>query len=287
MLELRGIGKKSKDNGWRCYSTRVGWLVDFLRPYPFRGKVRLLNPLIPRTGRKTAPVFGSRLSLDLSNYVDRTIYMGCYEPLNTLRFRRILSPGMTVVDVGANIGYFSLLAAHRVGPSGQVIAIEPHPANFRILSDTVTTNRLTQIRPFQIGLSDVNSVAEISMADQVAFPNRTASMVPGKNIHSVTVPVKRLDDCVAEWGIKKIDLLKIDVDGFELKIVSGAAESLKKGLIKNIIIEFDEFWLKEMNSSTKSLRDAIEGAGLADVTDNFALAGFILGRSEDRHFALA
>jgi FkbM family methyltransferase len=264
----------------------VDWILDALRPYPFRGKVRLLNPLIPRTGQKTAPIFGSRLRLDLSNYVDRTIYMGCYEPLNTLRFKRILSAGMTVVDVGANIGYFSLLAANCVGPSGKVIAIEPHPANFKILSDTVAANRLSQIHPFQMGLSDVNAVAEISMADQVAFPNRTASMVPGKNIHSVTVPVKRLDDCVADWGIKQIDLLKIDVDGFELKIVSGAAVSLEKGLIKNIIIEFDEFWLKEMNSSTTMLREAIEGAGLVDVTDTFALAGFLLGKSEDRHFTL-
>ncbi len=95
--------------------TTVTKVIDFLRPVSFRGKPRVTSPLIPESGIVTARVFGAEMQLDLSNYIDRMIYLGCYEPLNTYRFRSLLSPGMTVVDVGANIGYFSLLAASIVG----------------------------------------------------------------------------------------------------------------------------------------------------------------------------
>ncbi len=264
----------------------MDWLIDFMRPFSFRGKARLLAPVTPRSGTKLASVFGYQLPLDLANYVDRTIYLGCYEPLNTWRFREILSPGMTVVDVGANIGYFSLLAAKLVGPSGKVMAIEPHPTNAKILSEALRVNGLAQVELFRFGLGDESARGEISMVDQVAFPNRTASMVPAKSDTSVSVEVKKLDDCVAEWGLTRIDLLKIDVDGLETKIIAGASRSLKAGLIKNIIVEFNDYWLGVAGSSAEKLRGSIEGAGLIEVTGKSGAAGFFLGKSEDRHFTL-
>ncbi len=263
----------------------MDWLIDLLRPISFRGKARLLAPLTPQIGKRVTSVFGYRLPLDLKNYVDRTIYLGCFEPVNSLRFRRILRQGMTVVDVGANIGYFTLLAASLVGRKGRVIAIEPHPTNFSILSEVVRTNGLGQVQPLAFGLGDVKSRAEISMADQALFPNRTASMVPPKSDTSFSVEVRTLDDCVSEWGIETIDLLKIDVDGFESKIIAGAKRSLENGTIKNVIVEFNEFWLRTTGGSPDMLRAAIEQTGLLDVTERSRFAELFLGKTEDRHFA--
>src|SRR5438270_12223773 len=109
-------------------------LVDRLRPLQFRGKRRFLGPLAPNAGKKVAKIFGADLELDVSNHVDSTIFIGCYEPVNTFLFKRILRRGGTAVDVGANIGYFTLLAASLVGETGRVIAAEAHPRHFEILA---------------------------------------------------------------------------------------------------------------------------------------------------------
>ncbi len=94
------------------------WLVQLLRPFSFRGKYRLLTALIPKQGQREACIFGVRSTLDLSDLIQRFIYLGCYEPLETAAVRKVLRPGMTFVDAGANIGYFTWLAARLVGPTG-------------------------------------------------------------------------------------------------------------------------------------------------------------------------
>jgi FkbM family methyltransferase len=260
-------------------------LLDHLRRWQFRGKVRLWNSVTPITGKRMAKVFGADLELDLTNHVDRTIYMGCYEPLNTSLFKRILQPGGTVVDVGANIGYFSLLAAKLVGNSGKVVAVEAHPRNFEVLSAAVQRNGLKQVVPVNIGLSDENGSAQIIMADQNEFANRTASMVPQPGLSGPTVPVRRLDDCVSGWNIDVIDLLKIDVDGFETRIVKGATQLLGSGRVRNVIMEFDDHWLSTSGSSAEELTGLLRAAGFSIV--RHPIASFLFGPLEDRHFVRA
>jgi FkbM family methyltransferase len=232
-----------------------------------------------------AKVFGANLELDLANYVDRTIFMGCYEPLNTSLFKQILRPGGTMVDVGANIGYFTLLAAKLVGKSGKVIAVEAHPRNFEVLSAAVQRNELKQVVPVNIGLSDENGSAQIIMGDQDEFPNRTASMVPQPGLSGPTVPVRMLDDCISGWNIDVVDLLKIDVDGFETKVVRGAAKSLSSGRVRNVIMEFNDHWLSASGSSVEELTALLHVAGFSIA--QHPIASFLLGPSEDRHFVRA
>jgi len=257
-------------------------LLDCVRSFQFRGKRRLWDFITPVAGRKTAEVFGAALDLDLANYVDRTIYMGCYEPLNTSLFRRILSPGGVVVDVGANIGYFSLLAASLVGKTGKVIAVEAHPRNFEILSSAVRDNGLEQVTAVNIGLSDEIGSAQVIMADQNEFPNRTASTVPQPGLSGPSVSLRRLDDCINDWKIDTIDLLKIDVDGFETKVLRGAAESLRAGRVKNVIVEMDAHWLSASGSSEGQLTALLEAAGFS--VSQHPVASFFLGPVDDRHF---
>jgi FkbM family methyltransferase len=229
-----------------------------------------------------ASVFGANLELDLANFVDRTIFMGCYEPLNTCLFKRILHPGGTVVDVGANIGYFSLLAASLVGKTGTVIAVEAHPGNFEILSAVVRRNGLEQVVPVNIGLSDENGSGQVIMADQNEFANRTASMVPQPGLSGPTVPVRRFDDCISDWNIDVVDLMKLDVDGFETRVVKGASKSLNSGRVKNVIVEFDDHWLRESGSSTEELKALLHAAGFSIV--RHPIISFFFGPVDDCHF---
>src|ERR1041385_7304916 len=87
-------------------------LVETLRPYHFRGKLRLLRALTPSQGERLAGVFGTRMHLDLGEDIQRHIYLGAFEPRETALVRHWLHPGMTFVDVGANAGYYTALAAH-------------------------------------------------------------------------------------------------------------------------------------------------------------------------------
>jgi FkbM family methyltransferase len=256
--------------------------VAALRPVLVRGKPRLMRQLVPPTGIRTAEVFGFRLKLDLGNFIDRMIFMGCYEPGNTHRFKKILKTNQTVIDVGANIGYFTLLAAHLTGPRGRVFAIEPHPTNFGLLRETLETNRLRQVKALQIGLGEREGMGQVHMADQTLFSNRTASMVHSEDWVSFPVRVRSLDECLVEWGIDTVDLLKIDVDGFESKIINGAQDSLRSGRVRNIIIEFNDFWLSKAGDSALALRSRIEELGFGRV--NWWLSDRFLGPSHDHHF---
>ncbi|MFL6590923.1 MAG: FkbM family methyltransferase [Chthoniobacterales bacterium] len=245
----------------------------------------MLAPFAPTAGKRMARIFGADLELDVSNYVDSTIFAGCYEPVNTCLFKRILRPGSTAVDVGANIGYFTLLAASLVGKFGKVIAAEAHPRNFKILSAAVERNGLKQVQAVNIGLSDENGSGEVIMADQKEYANRTASMVPQSGLTGPTVQLRTLDNCLDDWGIDVVDLLKIDVDGFETKVVRGGARSLAGGRIKNVIMEFDESWLSASGSSVEELTDLLVAAGFREA--RHPVLSFFMGPSGDRHFISA
>jgi FkbM family methyltransferase len=258
------------------------FLLNRLRHVQFRGKRRLVTHLVPTSGKNTAEIFGNALELDLSNYVDRTIFMGCYEPLNTWLFKQLLRTGGTAVDVGANIGYFTLLAASLVGAKGKVIAVEAHPANFEVLSSAVQRNRLEQVLPVNVGLSDENGSAQIIMADQNEFANRTASMVPQPQRSGPTIPLRTLDECLDEWRLDTVDLLKIDVDGFETKVLRGATQALSAGRVRNVIVELDDYWLAASGSSGGELTALLERTGFREA--RHPVISFLMGATADRHF---
>src|SRR4051812_45920835 len=106
-------------------------VIAQLRSIRFRGKARLFNLFCPRSGTKRARIFGSVFSLDLADFVQRQIYLGTFEPKETRLVNGFLQPGMTFVDAGANVGYYTALAAAKVaGNQGRVIAFEPSPYAF-------------------------------------------------------------------------------------------------------------------------------------------------------------
>lgn len=255
------------------------------RKVPFRGKVRLLSRLIPAHQSVTSTVFGFQLDLNLDIHVDRLIYLGCYEPLNVYRFRRLLSAGATVVDVGANIGFFSLLSAQLVGQHGRVLAIEPHPLNFDTLRSTIARNGLTQVKPIAIGLDRAAGRGEVRMLDQSIYPNRAASMHESAEGGGHQVTTRSLDALLKEEGVDVVDLLKIDVDGLESRVIEGASDSLKHGRIRNVIIEFSSHWLQASGTSEQAMTRVLHDYGFEDRSAETPFASFVLGPTDDRHFS--
>ena len=150
--------------------------------------------------------------------------MRSYEPAKHALIRRHLRPGMTFIDVGANKGDFTLLAAQLAGNSGRVISIEPEPENHSMLQRSIALNNYANIRVMQVALSDGDGTANL----QIGSTSGAHTLSPEFNgIRAVEVPTRTLDGIVAEEELGSVDMIKIDVQGFELAVLRGAAQTLR------------------------------------------------------------
>ncbi|HWE39946.1 MAG TPA: FkbM family methyltransferase [Isosphaeraceae bacterium] len=238
-------------------------LIRLFWPVRVRGKARVLGALAPSSGRREGRVFGYPMTLDLADYMQRMMYLGAYEREETRIISGWLKPGMTFVDVGANVGYFTLLASRRVGAGGRVIAIEPSPIVHERLAEVVASNGLAA-EVHRIGLSDENGTCTLFLPP-AEVGNHSPTMVRYEGSGSeVSVPVRRLDDCLDEWGVAAVDLLKIDVEGHEPAVFRGASRALASGRIKAILCEFNDFWLRQSGTTPQAAHELLTGLGFVD-----------------------
>ncbi len=225
-------------------------IIRAFRPIWFRGKGRLFNAIFPHHGVYKETIHGATFELDLKDHIQRNVFLGAYEPKETTYLKSLLKPGMTFVDIGANIGYFSALASSLVGENGKVFSFEPSPYAFAKLKKMADSTPFQNIRTYPIALSDTPGQLKLPVPQE---GNHTPSFLDKTNSNQVSVDVQRLDVCLSSEKISEIDLLKIDVEGFELKALKGAENLFKSRKIKNIICEFNEYWLREAGTSSNEL----------------------------------
>ena len=181
---------------------------------PFRHQLyRLYRVYVSRRSNRVvnAEIDGVRYRLDLSETIDSEIYFrGAYEPAATMAVKRIVRPGMTVFDVGANIGYFSLLFAQLVGDSGSVIAFEPTTWAFEKLSANIALNAFRNVSAERLALSDVAQSRE-ARSEQMAFRASWPVSGPVARRDPEVVTFVPLDSYVAQLDIKHVNLIKINI----------------------------------------------------------------------------
>lgn len=225
-------------------------IIRTFRPIWFRGKGRLLNAIFPHHGVYEETIHGATFELDLKDHIQRNVFFGAYEPKETTFLKSLLKPGMTFVDIGANIGYFSALASSLVGKQGKVFSFEPSPYAFSKLKKMADSAPFQNICTYSVALSDEPGQLNLPVPRE---GNHTPSFLDKTNSNQVRVAVERLDACLPPDEISNIELLKIDVEGFELKALKGAENLFKSRKIKNIICEFNEYWLREAGTSSNEL----------------------------------
>jgi len=173
--------------------------------------------------------FGATFRCNLDDMIPRTIfYFGFWEPNNSALISSILKPGDVFVDVGANIGYYSLLAAERVGPSGSVLAIEPSPATFEQLSANASANGTSNIRLLNVAASDVRG--ELLLYGGTKW-NRgaTSTIVHGpEQTPEARVPAAPLDELMLPYEMERAALIKIDIEGGELQVLRRILATLNR-----------------------------------------------------------
>jgi FkbM family methyltransferase len=157
----------------------------------------------------------------LSQYV---YYFGQWEPEITYLIKKRLGPGKTFVDVGANTGWFTLLAADSVGPTGRVVAIEASPANFLRLQENVSNNRLGNVR--LVNEAVWSSQQLLSLFQGPPSHCGVSTVVPSFAAHQSCelagqIPARPLPELLTSDEIATLRVLKIDVEGAEREVVLG------------------------------------------------------------------
>lgn len=186
---------------------RLRWkLTD--RPYviPFAQTLKILTP---KAGSGAAIYF-----------------QGFSEPDTADFLLRFLRPGMTIVDIGAHIGEYTLLAAKAVGTRGQVHAFEPQTHLFPILHESVQINGFAQVKLNCSAVSDRLGEVEFQVLDEPTLSSIRKQVMPNRAAKFVSVPCTTLD---TYWQDRqqKIDLIKVDVEGAEKFVFQGATQLLK------------------------------------------------------------
>ena len=202
---------------------------------------------------------GFTMLLHGDNYLEEKIVKTrCWEPETTQVFRELVKPGMTIVDVGANIGYFTLLSASLAGPTGQVHAFEPYPGYQERLKQNLAVNDLANVQLVPFALSDKVEKHELYKGLASARMHKWTHTDPVFNqIHDVVVVRCLPLDEYANRYLNRIDVVKIDVDGYEMNVLRGGRESLKK-YKPVVIIELFEEALVDAGSSVRQLLDFFE-----------------------------
>lgn len=188
-------------------------------------------------------LIGSRyvfsLPLEPEDILEVSIYHGTHEQAEMLLASRIVRPGGTCLDIGANIGLYTLLLAALVGPEGRVVAFEPSPDTRARLERTCTDISGITILPFALGAEE--SVQRLAHFDGThAWSTlRCANTDSGKFSH---ISVRRLDDVDEVGGSEPIDFLKLDVEGWESEVLKGATNLFSSGRICSALVEVSPLW---------------------------------------------
>ena len=202
--------------------------------------------------------------LDLSEGIDFAIYLlGMFERSTVKTYTRLLFFGDTVLDIGANMGAHTLPLAHAVGPQGKVIAFEPTAYAYHKLIRNISLNPALEprIRAEQLMLSDRDELLSCpSLYSSWGLNNIKTSRHPkhlGQLMGTDGAMCVKLDDYVAQSGLRRIDFIKIDVDGNESTVLQGALQTLKTHRPK-ILMEFMPYGLKENGSSLEELVELLK-----------------------------
>ena len=227
---MRGAGG-SRDGA------RAAWLWDALlvfygRRLPYHPlKWRVAEALFARTEptwNVPRRVVRDRVAyeLDLRQSMDRFLYFLEYERWETRALRRLVRPGWRALDVGANVGYYTLLLANLVGPTGNVWSFEPAADTFASLERNVGLNPKSsaRIRLLRLALSDREGSASLVTGTHHGLARLGEAADAGAEPVSVTT----LDRLLEHEGRPQVDLIKVDIEGAEGRLLDGAAATLER-----------------------------------------------------------
>jgi FkbM family methyltransferase len=198
------------------------------------------------------------MRVDLADWLGQYIYLtGSYEPSTAKLIASLIEPGDTVIDIGANAGFFTLLAATRVGESGRVLAFEPIPAVRAALETNIRINGAHWVTLHGVALSNVPGT--LTMYEGPRNHRGLSSLRPLDQAAAThIVEVKPLDEWLPMLG--RVTLIKLDVEGAEQHVVEGMGGLISRDM-PYVVVEVTDAYLRKMGHSATSLFDLLDQKG--------------------------
>jgi len=213
-------------------------------------------------GSEPVDLYGHRLVLaPPGRYPSPDMLAGNYEIGTVSLLEQLLKPGMVFVDVGANIGFFTVLAARHVGSTGAVYAFEPEPANFQMLNENIKANCYENVQTIQSAVSrDTGTIDfHLSKLDNGSHSiNREAARGVADTVQVATTT---LDEFLESTEVTSVDVLKVDVEGAELSVLEGVAKLLELCPHVNLLIEYCPYLIQVSGNPPSDLLERLSGLG--------------------------
>lgn len=197
----------------------------------------------------------------VSNFGFRLLKDGVYEPETIEVLEACLGAGDTFVDLGANEGYFSVLASRLVG-HGEVFAIEPQRRCWPVIMQNLAGNDCANVTLVPYGVAREACTFEMVLTPPTNtgassfVPSRRGSLWPRQTVHALP-----LDLIFARYAIGEVALMKVDIEGYELEALESARETLASGKIRNLLVEIYPKQLAELGRDPADVQRLLEGHG--------------------------
>jgi len=223
---------------------------------------------------------GLWMKLDFRDEIQREILLRhVWDPRITEFVLTNLSPGMLFMDIGANVGHFTLVAAQRVGPSGRVVAVEPNPSVAEQLRQNIARSGLSNVAVVEAACSGANERRSFYLADASGIGTTGGSSFSRQNAETdtcVEVACLTVDQLVESTKTTHVDLVKIDVEGAEMSVLRGMTGTLKR-FRPRLITEIHPKKLESFGTNPADVIAFVEGFGyrIAEIKRETTLSDYL------------
>jgi FkbM family methyltransferase len=247
-------------------------LLPSAREAVFDRYFRLVKRVSPRfTGRT---YFGAAINCEIDDHImKRIFFFNIWEPHNSYLIQSVLRPGDTFIDVGANVGYDSLLGSKAVGDKGKVVAIEASRSIFEQLGRNLSRNGIKNVRLVKIAVSDKAGELTLFGGDR-GNQGRTSPIQRDNLIPIETVATKPLDKILTDDERASVKLIKIDIEGGELPVLERLVDTLHLyGPEMRLLVEMSE----DASGRSRAVFDKLLAAGFRayEVENDYSLSSYL------------
>ena len=195
-----------------------------------------------------------QVSFDFGDQLQRLMYFNLYDQIETRLLHQLLKAGHIFLDVGANVGYYSLIASPLVGDQGQVHSFEPILSNRATLQQTITRNGITNIVVNSVAVGANKGSLTLYVNDDEIGNSGWASIVPSKRRpKTISVDVISIDEYLQSQGIDHVDLIKLDIEGAEGEALRGMKNLLAQAEAPDLLFEVNPYLLNQQNVDSRML----------------------------------
>lgn len=172
----------------------------------------------------------------------------------------LVEPGMTIADIGANVGFYAVQMGQWVGSGGRVLAFEPDPFTFELLRRRTSAAAQANIEAREFALGEARGTATLYCSAYNRADNRVGQRHDEPNVEAIEIEVRTLDHYLTERGLAAVDAMKIDVQGLEAQVLRGAEQTIRG--VRWIWLEFSPDHLRGAGTDPEGFLESLGALGM-------------------------